>query len=74
MLTMRFFDEVKEMRRLQIVYANGSNMSVRTNMLRSQDNVDRMIRQIDAQRESQKPKQQPLPGWFHEEQSDQDKT
>lgn len=74
MLTMRFFDEVKEMRRLQNIYANGSNMSVRANMLRSQDNVDRMIRQIDAQRESQKPKQQPLTGWFHDEQSNQGKT
>ena len=69
MMTMKFFNEVKEMRRLQITYWNSHNMKFRADMLRSQAKVDNMIKQIDAQRESKMPKLQPLPGWFQDDQS-----
>ena len=67
MLTMKFFHAVKEMRRLQMAYQNGANMSIRSKMLKSEYIVDAIIRQIDAQRESQKPEQLPLPGLFQDE-------
>ena len=66
---MKFFNEVKEMRRLQITYWNSRNMKFRADMLRSQARVDNMIKQIDEQRESKMPKLQPLPGWFKDDQS-----
>lgn len=74
MLTMKFFHAVKEMRKLQMAYQNGANMSVRYAMHQSQQIVDALIRQIDAQREAQKPEQLPLPGLFYDEETIQGKT
>ena len=74
MLTMRFFHAVKEMRRLQMAYQYGANMTIRAAMDKSQQIVDNMITQIDAQRESQKPEQLPLPGMFQGEESIHGKT
>lgn len=67
MLTMKFFHAVKEMRRLQMAYRYGANMTIRADMVESQQIVDNMIKQIDEQRESQKSEQLPLPDWFQDE-------
>jgi|GEM_PF-5055265 len=67
MLTMKFFDEVKEMRRLQIAYRYGANMLIRSEMLSSQESVDRMIRQIDVERDIRKDEQDSIPGLFEDD-------